>query len=113
MGVWTGASTHWVAYAGEIGDIENAPDGLSANADSFGQFNLEYSNNSFVRDMQIDIGPTGFNLAAGIRSIWIATNAGFFQTQFTEDQTVDGTIPKDTDFTMSLTWRLGWGEKIL
>jgi hypothetical protein len=113
MGVWTGASTHWVAYDGEIGDIENAPDGLSADADSLGQFNLEYSNNSRQRDMQIDIGPTGFNLAAGIRSIWIATNAGFFQTQFTEDATVDGTIPKDTDFTMSLTWRLGWGEKIL
>jgi hypothetical protein len=113
MGVWTGTPTHWTAYDGEIGTIEQAPFGVDADADSLGQLNLTYQNNSFNVDMQIDIGPTGFNLTNGIRSIWIATNAGFFQTQFTEDQTVDGTIPKDITFTMSLIWRLGWGEKIL
>jgi hypothetical protein len=113
MGVWTGAETFWVAYDGEIGTIEQAPSGLDEANDNASQFNLQYSNNSFVRDMQINVGPTGFNLASGIRSIWIATNAGFFQTQFTEDGTGDGTIPKDINFTMALTWRLGWGEKIL
>jgi hypothetical protein len=112
MGVWTGATITWKAYDGVIGTIEEAPNGLDANADT-GGFNLGYQNNSFEIDMQINIGPTGFNLVNGIRSIWIATNAGFFQTQFTEDQTVDGTIPKDDQFTMELIWRLSWGEKVL
>jgi hypothetical protein len=114
MGVLTGSVVPWIAYEGILGTIEQAPSGLSAQADNTDQLNLGYSNNSFERDMQIDIGPTGFNLAGGIRSIWIATNAGFFQTQFGEDPGALGnTIPKDVNFTMSFTWRLGWGEKIL
>jgi hypothetical protein len=114
MGVLTGSAVPWVAYDGTIGTIEQAPNGLDDPADNSDQVNLGYQNNTFEIDMQVDVGPTGWVLTNGIRSIWIATNAGFFQTQFTEDQTADTTIPKtDNDFTMSLTWRLGWGEKIL
>lgn len=114
MGVWTGATTAWKAYDGLIGSIEQAPSGLSADNDNTGQFNLAYQNNSFEVDMQLDTGPLGFILVGGIRSIWIATNAGFFQTQFGEDPAALGNkIPKTDQFNMSLIWRLGWGEKIL
>jgi hypothetical protein len=114
MGVWSGSVVHWKAYDGLLGTIEQAPDGVSADNDNTGQFNLAYSNNTFRVDMQIDTGPLGFILGSGIRSIWIATNAGFFQTQFGEDPGALGnTIPKTDQFTMSLIWRLAWGEKVL
>ncbi len=109
MGVWTGAATYWKAYDGLLGTIEQAPNGLVEDADSLDQFNLAYQNNSFEVGMQLNIGPTGFNLDNGIRSIWIATNAGYFQTQYSA-QGSGNTIPKDINFSMLLTWLLGWGE---
>jgi hypothetical protein len=114
MGVLDTGSVNWNAYDGTIGTIEQAPNGTNAANDNTSQLNLGYGNNDFYVDMQCDSGPAGWILVNGIRSILISTNAGFFQTQFTEDGTPDTTIPKtDGDFTMSLIWRLSWGEKVL
>ena len=88
------------------------PNVVPAACDNANQFNLAYASLTYYVDMQCDCGPTGWNLGApGIRTIRIRTTAGDFQTQFGEDPGALGnTIPKDVNFTMSLIWRLGWGE---
>ena len=113
MGVWSTSSVNWKAYDGLLGTIEQNPNGLNEDNDNTAQFNHAYGNNNFYVDMQCDCGVGGWILAAGIRSIAITTNAGFFQTQFTAQGT-GNTIPKTlNDFSMSLVWRLAWSEKIL
>jgi hypothetical protein len=113
MGQKSLTNADWSAFDGAIGTIEQGPDGLDAACDNDDQFNLGYQNNSFYIDMQCDCGPTGWNLDDGIRCIQINTNAGQFQTSFTAQGGGDETIPKTDQFTMSLIWRLSWGEKIL
>jgi hypothetical protein len=115
MGKVSVEDASWSAFDGLLGDIDDpTPNGVPAACDNSNQFNLAYSSLSFEIDMQCDCGPTGWNLGSGIRTIRIRTTAGDFQTQFGEDPGALGnTIPKDSNFTMSLIWRLGWGEKIL
>jgi hypothetical protein len=117
MGIHTGpAAPTWKAYTGTLGTIEQAPNGTPEEASS-GWANQAYSNNTFRIDMQFNIVPGIFNDVAGIRSIWIATNAGFFQTQFNADGSggsqVDDPIFKTDQYTISLMWRLAWAEKVL
>lgn len=105
-------NTDWQAYDGDLGTIIQAPSGTSAACDNDDQFNLAYSNNSYQIDMQCSTGPTGWNLGSGIRSIRIKTNAGDFQTQF--NATSGGArVPKDTNFTMELVWRLSWDAAVI
>ncbi len=105
-------NSDWQAYDGDVGTIVQAPSGVSAQCDNANQFNQSYSNNSYRIDMQCDTGSTGWNLGAGIRSIRIKTNAGDFQTQF--NATSGGArVPKDTNFTMELVWRLGWTAAVI
>lgn len=107
MGVWSTSVTYWKAYDGNIGTIIQSPSGTWDDADTSGQYNLSYVNNSYYRDMQIDCGINGWNLGAGIRSILITTNAGNFQTQFNA-QGSGNTINKSVDFYMTFIWRLSW-----
>jgi hypothetical protein len=100
-------TTYWKAYDGDIGLITEAPDGTHDDADTAGQFDLTYQNNSYEQDSQINCGINGWNLGAGIRSIWISLNGGQYQTQFNAVGT-DNTIPKTIDFYMTLVWRLIW-----
>jgi hypothetical protein len=108
LGVTTGGAVTWKAYDGLLGEIWEAPNGSSAEAGTTGQYNGTYQNNSYQQDMHISIPIGGFNLGApGIRCIWISTNGGRFQTQFT-NQSGGGTIPKTTAYTMAAMWRLKW-----
>jgi hypothetical protein len=119
MGTWNGgAPINWGAYSGDIGaTIDLGPSGTLTPNDNEGQFNLAYNNNSYEIDMQCNAGPTGWNVGTGIRSILITCNGCKFQTQFNADGTggssVDDPIPKDINFTMQLTWRLGWDAAVI
>lgn len=106
-------SVYWVAYDGDIGTITQAPSGNPANNDNQNQFALGYVNNSYELDLQVECGPAGWELGApGIRSIFIRTTAGDFQTQFGAVSD-DSPIPKTVSFTMSFTWRLGWTASVI
>jgi len=107
LGEYSPTPASWQAYDGNIGSLVQAPSGTSAACDNADQSNQPYSNNSYEIDMLCNCGATGWNLGAGIRSIRISTTAGNFQTQFNA-QSDDSRIPKDINFTMSMTWKLTW-----
>jgi hypothetical protein len=114
MGVITTNPSRWRAYSGNLGTLIQSPTGAWEDADSAGQYNLDYQNNTYRRDMQINCGITGWNVpdqddgfGLGIRSIIIYTHAGSFQTQFNAQGSGDR-IYKDVDHYMTLIWRLTW-----
>lgn len=102
-------TSDWKAYDGNLGTLVQSPSGTSANADSTGWWSDTYSNNSYQRTMNISIGPTGWNLGSGIRSMRIKTSAGWYQTQF-DASSGGATIPKDSGYTMSMQWIVNWFE---
>jgi hypothetical protein len=57
--------------------------------------------------MQVNIPPNLWNLGGGIRSIAIRTQAGGFQSQFS-NQSGGSTIPKTDQYTMVMVWNMSW-----
>jgi hypothetical protein len=105
-------SSVWYATDGTLGDITQAPNGVSASCDNADQFNLTYSNNSYQRGIGSTCGPTGWNLGAGIRSLRILTTAGAYQTQFAATSG-GATIPKDGTKVMNMQWIIAWSEGVV
>jgi hypothetical protein len=62
------------------------------------------------RDMSIVWGLNYGNLANGIRTAVLASTGPQYgvQVQFTEDSTVDGTVPKDATKELVLNWQTRW-----
>lgn len=112
MGQYSNSSSDWNAWTGEPGDITQAPNGTSAACDNANQTNEAYSNNSFEIVMVCNTGPTGWNLGGGFRTLRISTTAGNFQTRFGAQGGGDGTVPKDSNYTMQMKWTLSWAELI-
>lgn len=108
---YTPASTYR-AYDGLLGTLEQQPSGNPADHDNLANIvNIGYVNNSYKRSISVPVSPAGWNLGAGIRSVWIYTTAGAFQTQF--DSSPGGArIPKTTDYTMIMRWSVSWSEKV-
>jgi len=102
-------SSDWSAFDGNIGTLTQSPSGLSAACDHANAFNEAYSNNSYQLSMQCNTGSTGWNLAAGIRSLRMKCTAGYYQTQFNRNPGSQ-TVPKDINFTMDMAWTLAWVE---
>jgi hypothetical protein len=108
---YAGALSDWKAYDGNIGTIIQAPSGISANlAGSLS--NQAYSNNSFERKMDAQCSVSGWNLGSGIRSIYIETTGGAFQTEFSAQGT-GNTIPKTNLYTLTLVWKIAWSAIII
>ena len=111
IGEYSNHVSDWLAYDGNIGTILTAPSGVSANCDNASQYNSAYVNNSYQIQINSNTGSTGWNLGAGIRSIRFRTTAGDYQTQF--NAAVGGaTIPKTAAYTMTMSWIIGWTEKV-
>lgn len=105
----------WRAYDGNIGTVLQNPSGNSAGLPLSGYSfsNETYSNNSFEQKMTIGVPWDAWNVpgGAGIRSIRIRTTAGSFQTQF--DSNPGGNrIPKTSDQTMIMKWKISWGAYV-
>ena len=107
IGEYSLFDTDWQAFDGTLGTILQRPNGVSSNTTSTLPFNKAYSNNSYTRGMQVNVPPTLWNLGAGIRSIAIRTQAGGFQSQFS-NQTGGSTIPKTDQYTMVMVWNMSW-----
>jgi hypothetical protein len=103
-------SSDWSAYDGDIGTLIQAPSGTSAACDNADQYNFSYSNNSYELKMGSTCGTTGWNLGSGIRSLRMKSTAGNYQTQFNA-QSDSSRIPKDSNFTMVMVWKISWSEK--
>lgn len=108
IGEWSQYTSDWAAFDGELGAVDQSPSGLSAYADNVNHYNLTYQNNSYERVIGCNIGPTGWNLANGIRCLRIMTTAGAFQTRFGKVGGGDETIPKDSSYTMVMQWLISW-----
>jgi len=100
-------NSDWKAYSGDIGEITEAPSGVSVDCDNSAQSTAAYSNNSYQIKVNTFVGPTGWNVVGGIRSIRWRTTMGDYQTQF---NAVSGgnTIPKTALLTMQMAWTVGW-----
>jgi hypothetical protein len=112
MGVLAGSVlSDWKAWDGDIGTILLGPSGLNAQRVAGSIFTSAYIGNSYEVDFTVICASTGWNLGLGIRSIDILTTAGRYQTQFNAVGT-DNRIPKDTNYNLTLSWTLGWTEKV-
>lgn len=107
IGEYSSFVSDWRAYDGNIGTLFQSPSGNAANCDNANQFNEGYVNNSFERVVGSNTGSTGWNLGAGIRSIRIKTTAGWYQSQF-DSNPGGNTIPKDSNYLMTMKWLIGW-----
>jgi hypothetical protein len=99
------------AWTGDLGAITELPSGTAYNMDGLNATNAAYQNNSFERNMSVNIGAAGWNAAGGIRSVSVWTTAGRFQTRFGSNPG-DNTIPKTNSYTMQLSWTISWAEKV-
>ena len=105
-----GTSYYWTAYDDVLGAVTTGPSGLTANPDTSSPTTSGYSNNSFEVAINISCGPSGWNLGSGIRSIRIYSTVGAFQTQFSA-ASGGATIPKNSNYTMTMSWMLSWGAR--
>jgi hypothetical protein len=102
-------SSYWRAYDGDLGSLEQTPSGNVVNCDNADQYTNGYSENSYQVVVGSNTGPTGWNLASGIRSIKIETTAGAYQSRF--DSNPGGlTIPKDITYIMTMEWIIAWSQ---
>jgi hypothetical protein len=97
-----GSAPDNVYYSGAIGAVTSSPSGTTASA-STGTM-LPYDNNSLHRDFQIFAGLDQGNIVGGIRSTFVGTTLGAFQTEF------NPVIPKTNIQTLALIYRIGWGR---
>ena len=110
MGQVSTLNSDWNVWDGDLGTVEQAPNGLSASCTNDDQYDLAYQNNSYAQDMQCDCGASGWNLTGGFRSMRIRTTAGNWQIRF--EKSSDGTkVQKDASFTMAFTYRLHWAAR--
>ena len=111
IGYYRFDDSSWLVADGDIGTILTGPSGLTAYSVDANYFNSAYSANSYEVTVNIGVGALAWNLAAGIRSIRIATTAGSYQTQFNANP--GGTrIPKDSSYQMDMGWTLSWAEYV-
>lgn len=99
----------WRAFDGEIGTIDGEPSGLAANADNSNQSEDGYANNSFELNCFTNIGPTGWVLGNGIRSVLMRTTMGEYQVRFGA-VSGDTTIPKVSGKVMRMGVTVNWQE---
>lgn len=97
------------AYDGNLGTLQQWPDGNWADPDGENGINSAYVNNSYTRVITVPVATTGWNLVGGIRSVRLRTYAGWYQTSYSSNPG-GSTIPKDIDSTIALAWNLSWGE---
>jgi len=102
IGEYSPNTFSWSAFSGDIGDITEGPSGIQEDSDNSGYTNSAYSNNSFQRAINAQVGPPGWNVTGGIRSIRIQTTAGSYQTQF------EPKLPKTASKSISMSWTIGW-----
>lgn len=113
MGEHCVATTDWQAYDGNIGSVIQTPTGSTAPIDDPSNVsNNAYVPLSYKRVMVASIGPTVWNLGAGIRSVRFRTTGGTFQIQFDRDPGGE-TIPKTSGETMEWQLSIAWAEKVL
>ena len=111
MGQVSIGTSDWSAYDDDISaDITGTPStsGAPAPCDNADQFNVPVGIPDYTVGVASNCGTTGWNLAAGIRSLRIKTTAGNYQIQF--NGPADERIPKTTSFTMAIQSNLTWAE---
>lgn len=92
------------AYSGPIGAATAKPSGTSAAAS---QSSPSYVSQSFESKTTLSWGINSGNLAGGIQSVFFGFFWCAYQIQFTPP------IPKDSNTTLSLTFKHSWARKIL
>jgi hypothetical protein len=107
-GAYSPNNDTWYVTDGEPGDITQTPSGVSDSPQAY-PTNSTYSANSYERVMQINVGPADWVLTNGIRCFRITTTLGYFQMRVGA-QAGDTTIPKTTNYTMTMEYTLGWTE---
>lgn len=99
------------AYDGVLGTLEQSPSGNFVSHEASGNIYTEaYVNNSHQVVLVCPVGPTGWNLGAGIRSNRIGTTAGYYQCQYSSNPG-GNTIPKDNTLIMVMKWILSWAAQ--
>lgn len=111
IGYYHQTNTDWYATDGVIGTILTGPSGVVSNTNAAIYTNRAYANNSYEQEVNIQIVSADWNLGSGIRSMHIATKAGYYQTQFSA-AAGGATIPKSIAYGMSMDWTLSWAEKV-
>ena len=112
IGQYSPSVSSWSAFDGDLGTLEQAPNGTSQACDNLNQFNEVYQNNSFEIVVASATGPTGWNMTGGFRCIRFMTTAGYYQCRFGMQGGGDEKVQKTIDFTMAIKWTLSWGELI-
>lgn len=107
--------SHWSAYDGDIGTIEQYPDGLATDSATSNDYTNAYQNNSYEIDFGMSSGPTGWNVLTGLlmRSLQFLTTAGHYQIQFDSQSNPGYGIPKTDQKILTLEFTLGWAEEII
>jgi hypothetical protein len=110
IGEYTNANSDWSAWDGEPGDITQNPSGSSVSADNSSGFDEVYNNNSFEQTFGLNVGPTGWNVSGGFRTIRFRSTAGSYQCRFGRQGGGDEKVPKTSAYQIQLKWTIAWAE---
>lgn len=107
--------TYWQAYDGDLGTLDQSPNGVAYPADGANAYDIAYSNNSYQRQMAQIGGPNAWNATTGkkLRSFRFITTAGAYQIQFDRQSSPGMGIPKTTAFNIKFQFVLGWQEQVI
>lgn len=110
-------TVNWTGYDNDIGSITTGPNGVPVPADTFNNYTAGYQENSYQIAMGNICGPgtlnvDGWYITTGklLRSILIATSAGYYQLQFDSQSNPGFGVPKTNNETMRVQVLLGWEE---
>jgi hypothetical protein len=115
-----GFNSDWAAFDGDLGTVEQSPNGLSVPSNNSNDYTQAYQNNSYQIKFGMIVGPgtadvDGWYVTTGklCRSIRVTTTAGWYQIQFDSQSNPGFGVPKDDTRTFTLQLVLGWQEQVI